>query len=79
MPQMVEKMSTAPAHIVGLTNKGEIKEGKDADITIIDPDKEWIFSKDDIASKSKNTPFIGRKLKGKVECTIFGGRVVYKA
>lgn len=79
LPQMVDKMSAAPARIVGLKNKGEIKEGKDADLTIIDPDKEWIFTKEDIASKSKNTPFIGRKLKGTVEYTIFGGKVVYQA
>ena len=76
---MVEKMSAAPARIVGLTNKGEISEGKDADITIIDPDKEWTFTAKDIASKSKNTPFIGRKLKGTVEYTIFSGKVVYKS
>lgn len=79
LPQMVEKMSAAPARIVGLINKGEIREGKDADLTIINPDKEWIFSREDIASKSKNTPFIGRKLKGTVEYTIYSGKVVYKA
>ena len=79
LPQLVEKMSAAPARIVGLSNKGEIREGKDADLTIIDPDKDWIFTKEDIASRSKNTPFIGRKLKGTVEYTIFGGKVVYKA
>jgi len=79
LPQMVDKMSSAPARIVGLKNKGEIKEGKDADITIIDPDKEWTFTKEDIASKSKNTPFIGRKLKGTVEYTIFGGKIVYQS
>ena len=79
LPQLVEKMSAAPARIVGLSNKGEIREGKDADLTIIDPDKDWIFTKEDIASRSKNTPFIGRKLKGTVEYTIFSGKVVYKA
>lgn len=79
LPQMVEKMSTAPARIVGLNNKGVIADGKDADLTIIDPDKEWTFTKEDIASKSKNTPFIGRKLRGAVEYTIFGGKIVYKA
>lgn len=78
LPQLVEKMSSAPARIVGLANKGAIKEGKDADITIIDTDKEWTFTAKDIASKSKNTPFIGRKLKGTVEYTIFAGKVVYK-
>lgn len=79
LPQMVEKMSAAPARIIGLTNKGEIAEGKDADITIIDPDKEWVFTEKDIVSKSKNTPFIGRKLKGTVEYTIYGGKVVYSS
>ena len=78
LPQMVDKMSASPARIVGLNKKGEIKEGNDADITIIDADKEWIFSKEDIVSKSKNTPFIGRRLKGAVEYTIFGGKIVYK-
>ena len=78
LPQMAEKMSTAPARIVGLTNKGEIKEGKDADLTIIDPDQEWVFKKDEIVSKSKNSPFIGRKFKGSVAWTICGGKIVYK-
>lgn len=76
-PQMVEKMSAAPARITGLNNKGEIKEGKDADITIIDPKKEWVFKKEGIVSKSKNSPFIGRTLKGCVETTICGGRITY--
>ena len=75
---MVEKMSTAPARIVGLEGKGLIKEGADADITIIDPQKEWEFKEEDIASKSKNSPFIGWKLTGRVEMTIFGGKVVYE-
>lgn len=79
LEQMVDKMSTAQARIVGLKNKGIIKEGFDADITIIDPEKTWEVKREDIVSKSKNTPFIGRKLKGQVFCTIFGGRVSYKA
>lgn len=78
-PQMVEKMSTAPARIVGLQNKGRIEEGYDADLTMIDPQKEWVFTKEGIASKSKNSPFIGRKMKGRVEITIFNGKIVYSA
>lgn len=77
LPQIAEKMSTAPARILGLRKKGIIKEGMDGDLTIIDPDKEWVFKKEDIASKSKNSPFIGWKFKGCVEATIFGGKVVY--
>ena len=77
--QMVEKMSTAPARIVGLKNKGVIEEGKDADITILDPDQEWIFKKEDIVSKSKNSPFIGQTMVGRVDTTIYGGKVSYQA
>ncbi len=75
--QMVEKMSTAPARIVGLANKGVIREGADADMTIIDPEKVWKVRKEDFFSKSKNSPFIGRTLKGAVVTTIYNGRVVY--
>ena len=79
LPQMVERMSAAPSRVIGLENKGKIAEGKDADITIIDADKEWIFTKEEIVSKSKNSPFIGRKLKGRVEATICNGKIVYQA
>jgi len=78
LPKMVDRMSTAPARIVGLANKGTIKTGYDADITIIDPDKEWTVSAEGFVSKSKNSPFIGRKLFSQVEYTICGGKVVYK-
>ncbi len=76
--QMAGRMSAAPARIVGLTNKGVINEGADADITVIDPDKVWEVRKEDIVSKSKNSPFIGRKLKGSVAATIYGGKVTYQ-
>lgn len=79
LPKMVDKMSSAPARIAGLANKGEIKIGFDADITIIDPDKEWTVAKEGFASKSKNSPFIGYNLKGVVEQTICGGKIVYHA
>ena len=77
-PQMAERMSAAPARIAGLNNKGIIKEGADADITIIDPEKVWEVRKEDIVSKSKNSPFIGRKLKGAVAATVYGGKVTYQ-
>ncbi len=78
-PQLVEKMSTAPARVGGLANKGEIREGLDADITIIDPKKEWVVRKEEFASKSHNSPFVGRTLKGFVETTICGGKITYQA
>lgn len=77
-PQLVNKMSTMPAKISGLLSKGEIKEGKDADLTIVDPQKEWVVKKEEFASKSKNSPFVGRTLKGCVETTICGGRITYQ-
>ena len=77
-PKLVDKMSTAPARIVGIANKGAIKEGYDADITIIDPDREWTVTQEGFVSKSKNSPFIGRKLFSQVEYTICAGKVVYK-
>jgi len=78
MCKMVDRMSFAPARIVGLVNKGVIKQGFDADITIIDPDHEWTVTQEGFVSKSKNSPFIGRKLKGHVEYTICGGKTVYR-
>ena len=77
--QMAERMSAAPARIAGLANKGVIREGADADITIIDPEKVWEVRKEDIVSKSKNSPFIGRKLKGAVVTTIYGGKITYQS
>ena len=78
LPEMVDQMSTAQAKIVGLDQKGVLKEGFDGDITIIDPDEEWEVKESDIASKSKNTPFYGYKLKGRVKATVFGGKVVFE-
>ncbi len=72
---LVEKMATNPAKIL-VYDKGTLKEGKDADITIFDPDKEWVYTKENIVSKASNSPFIGRKLKGAVTDVIVGGKLV---
>lgn len=73
---MVRLMSYNPAKILKLENRGEIKEGKIADLTIFDPNIEYVYEKESIVSKSKNTPFIGKKLKGLVKYTIVGGNVI---
>ncbi len=74
---MVRVMSYNPAKLLGL-NKGEIAEGKDADFTIFDPNKEYVVLKEEIVSKSKNTPWINKKLKGQVKYTIVSGRTVFE-
>ena len=68
-----------PAKLLKLKKKGAIEEGYDADLTIFDSNKEYIYTKDMVVSKAKNSPFIDEKLKGKVMYTIVGGRVVYDA
>ena len=74
---MVKVMSYNPAKLLGI-DRGEIAEGKIADITIFDPNREYVFLKDKIVSKSKNTPWIDKRLKGQVRYTIVSGRVVYE-
>ncbi len=73
----VEKLTAAPAGILGL-DKGSLKVGADADVVIVDPEAEWTVDAAQFASKSRNTPFNGWKLKGKVTHTIVGGRIVVK-
>lgn len=74
--QALAKLTCAPAAIVGL-RKGTLAVGEDADITIFDPAAEWEVQPEQFFSKSRNTPFAGWKLTGKVVTTIVGGRVVY--
>ena len=74
---MVRLTSYNPAKLLNL-DKGSLQEGKIADITIFNPNEEYIYQKEDIVSKSKNTPFIGKKLKGKVKYTIVNGNIVYE-
>jgi dihydroorotase len=62
-------MTNKPRRIMGF-DTDLFSKGKSAEITIIDPDKDWIFSKDDIRSKSINSPYFGRKLNGKIISTI---------
>lgn len=73
----IRKMTKNPARILNLPG-GTLKVDAPADITIIDSDKKWTVKKKDFRSKSKNSPFVGWKLSGKVSHTILGGRVVYE-
>jgi len=75
---LVKKLSFNPAKILGV-NKGTLKVGSDADLIVVSADKEWRVEKQGFVSKSKNSAFLGRTLKGVVEYTILGGEIVYKA
>ena len=76
MMDLIRLMSFGPASVYNL-DAGYISEGGPADITLIDPEKEWTVE-DDFASKAHNTPFIGWKLKGKAVMTIVSGNIAYK-
>jgi len=77
LKKAIEKLTVAPAKILNL-DKGSLRIGADADLIIVDPKLEWRVDATQFASKSRNTPFNGWKLKGKVLYTIVGGKVVVK-
>jgi len=73
LPELISKFTIAPARLLGLA-KGTLSIGADADVTVFDPGREWVFDKSASASKSINSPFYGWTLKGKPVATIVGGR-----
>ena len=75
--QLVERMSWGPAKRLGI-DKGSLKEGKMADITIIDPKAQYRIDASKFVSKGKNTPFDGYPVTGRVMTTIAAGKVVYQ-
>lgn len=76
--RLIDAMSSRPAEIFGLPG-GTLKPGSRADIAVIDLDMPWVFSKDDIASLSKNTAFEDARLTGKVLQTLVAGATVHRA
>ena len=75
--QMVEKMSYNPAKIAGI-DRGTLLPGRPADIIIVNVDDEIVIDRNNFISKGHNTPFDGYKVKGIVEYTIVGVKIVYK-
>jgi len=77
LQRVVEMCSTNPARIFNLADRGSLKVGAHADITILDPQFQWVFDASRSRSKSRNTPFHGRSMHGAAVATIVGGRLVY--
>lgn len=77
LSEMVRRMSTAPAEILGI-DKGDISVGKCADICVFDPTVRYEIKKENLVSKSKNMPYDGRLVYGKVRLTIVSGKKVYE-
>jgi dihydroorotase len=78
LAQLISKLTYEPAKVTGKNGElGALKVGAPANITILDPDREWIVNSRNFASKGKNTPYDGYKFKGKIMATIANGRIVY--
>jgi len=73
---MLAKFTINPARLLKI-KKGTLSEGADADVTIFNPDAEWTYTPEQTASLSRNSPFFGWRLKGRVMFTIVGGQVVF--
>lgn len=76
LSDLIAKYTIHPARLLNLP-KGTLSAGADGDVTVFDPDAEWVYRPEDSASKSKNSPFFGWKLKGQVTTTIVGGKQVF--
>ena len=77
LPAMVERMSCAPARAMAIAG-GTLKPGAIADVTLLDPHLEWTVDPAQFLSRSRNTPFGGRKLRCRAVRTIVGGRTVWE-
>ncbi len=74
---VLKALSTKPAELLGLPG-GTLRPGAPADVVVIDPDAPWIVDRDELKSKSRNTPFDEARLQGRAVCTIVAGRTVYE-
>jgi len=76
LSEVIAKYTSNPARLLKLS-KGTLSVGADADITVMDPDREWVFDALECASKSSNSPFHGWKLKGRAVATIVNGKRIW--
>jgi dihydroorotase len=77
LPTLIRRMSATPARIFNLPG-GTLARGATADVVVMDPAAEWVVEPAAFFSKSRNTPFTGRRLRGRAETTIVRGQVVYQ-
>ena len=76
--RLVETLSTQPAR-VGKLPGGSLRVGDAADIAVIDPERRWTISASSLCSRSTNTPFLNKEVRGKAVLTIVNGQIVYEA
>ena len=78
--RLIELMTVNPAKLCGLDaiGLGRLEAGGPGDVTLIDPEHEWTIGEEDLAGKSRNTPFLGRTVKGRAVRTLVAGRTVWE-
>ncbi|MEX0790380.1 MAG: dihydroorotase [Actinomycetota bacterium] len=78
LAELVRRLTSVPAGILRLAGQGAVAEGAPANLTVFNPEAEWVVDPATFVSKSRNTPFKGRKVKGKILYTVFGGDLVVR-
>ncbi len=76
LPQLIRLLTIQPAVLIK-SDRGSLRIGAPADVTILDPEKQWVVEPTEFRSKSRNTPFAGWKMTGRVVSTLVAGKVVY--
>jgi dihydroorotase len=74
--QLIEKLATNPARVLGI-NRGTLREGRPADVTIIDPNEQWTIDVERFRSRSRNSPFHGQSIRGRVVAVLVAGATKY--
>ncbi len=77
LPEFLKRLTTGPAEILRMESY-DLAPGKPADLTIFDPTGEYVIDRNQFKSKSRNTPFHGRAVRGQVAMTVVGGEIVYR-
>ena len=80
LPNLIERLTAAPARILGIPDRfpGSVRVGSPADVTIFDPQADWVVDSTEFVSRGKNTPLDGATLKGRVRATIVDGSIAYR-